>query len=182
MSRPNNQQSQSGVCTLESSQFHKGSCTRMFTATAVEIRSWGHPSVRPQWIFGNILYNAPQQQNLLLPKGTHGVGGEPRYCYQNKPPPLGSFWAGLSCPPPGVRNCGSKFQSLVKRKGTVYSKVIQVQSNGGMSPLKSQRSFKIPPPTHTVLSSPLCPTRGTHPILGKRNRSPQLSQTPDSSQ
>ena len=45
MSRPNNQQSQSGVCTLESSQFHKGSCTRMFTATAVEIRSWGHPSV-----------------------------------------------------------------------------------------------------------------------------------------
>ena len=39
--------------------------------------------------------------------------------------PWGLSVLGSSCPLPG-RNCGSQCQSLVKRKGTIYSKVIQV--------------------------------------------------------
>ena len=42
------------------------------------------------------------------------------------PSPGVFLYYGSSCPPSGVRNCGSPCQSLVKRKGTIYSKVIQV--------------------------------------------------------
>ena len=64
--------------------------------------------------------------------------------------------------PATLRNYGSQCQSLVKRKGTIYSKVIQVYGNGRMLPLNTQSSLKHPP-THTVLPSPLCPVR---PVSG----------------
>ena len=53
------------------------------------------------------------------------------------------------CPPPGNWNYGSQCQSSVKRKGTIYSKVIQIQSNGGMSSLKTSKSLTTPPNTHS---------------------------------
>ena len=46
--------------------------------------------------------------------------GGPRYCDQNKPFPREFIL------PAALRNCGSQCQSLVKRKETIYSKVIQV--------------------------------------------------------
>ena len=39
---------------------------------------------------------------------------------------------GSFCPLP-IKNCGSQYQSLVKRKGTIYSEVIQVENKGGIS-------------------------------------------------
>ena len=54
-----------------------------------------------------------------------------------------------------LRNCSSPYQSLIKRKGTIYSKVIQVYSNGRMSLLKSQSLFKTPTNTHTQSCLPL---------------------------
>ena len=85
----------------------------------------------------------------------------PRYCYQSKPCPPGSFCT-MVLLPAALRNCGSQCQSLVKRKGTIYSKVTQVWSNSRKLLLKSQSPLKHPQ-THTGLLPLLCPTR---PIKG----------------
>ena len=72
-----------------------------------------------------------------------------RYCCrENIPLPIcsGLNYSGF-CLLAADMNCGSQCQSLVKRKGIIYSKVIQVQSNGGMLSL----NFKVPlklPQTH----------------------------------
>ena len=55
-----------------------------------------------------------------------------------------------------VGNCGSQCQSLVKRKGTIYSKAIQAYSNGGMSPF-NPTPFKTPTNTHTHTHTPASP-------------------------
>ena len=40
-------------------------------------------------------------------------------------PPRVLLLCGSFCPPPPIKNHGSQRQSLVKRKGTIYSKIIQ---------------------------------------------------------
>ena len=50
-------------------------------------------------------------------------GEEDKILLSNDPHPQGPPVLGSPCPPPG--NYSSKFQGLVKRKGVIYSKVIQ---------------------------------------------------------
>ena len=66
-----------------------------------------------------------------------------------------------------------------KREGTIYSKVMQVQSNGGMSLLNPTpfRNKDTPTNTHTVRPPLAKPGQSGVLQLRKRNRSLQLGQT-----
>ena len=109
----------------------------------------------------NVLHQ--MRDTILLPKGTHGVRGRAHILLPKQATSPGDFlslW--VLCLPPGVRNCGSQCQCLVKRKATIYSKVMWIKSNGRMSPLKIPKSLKRPTNPH----SPSFPSLPSQASLG----------------
>ena len=86
-----------------------------------------------------LLLNRPVGQGgrILLPNGLSLLPGS-LFDFQIMP-----------CPLPGI--CSSQCQTLVKRKGTIYSKVIQTYSNDLMSLLKIPKSLKTPTNTQSFL-------------------------------